>query len=101
MAFARWLTSGRHGLVARVLVNRFWLNHFGRGLVNTPGDFGKLGERPVEPELLDWLASEFMERAGNSSRFSDRCCSAPRTARRRATKPRSNSIPTTGSWHDS
>jgi len=60
LAYARWLTSGQHPLVARVLVNRMWLNHFGRGIVSTPGDFGALGERPTHPELLDWLAGEFM-----------------------------------------
>lgn len=62
LAFARHLTDGRHPLVARVLVNRVWLGHFGRGLVGTPADFGALGERPTHPELLDWLADEFMAR---------------------------------------
>jgi hypothetical protein len=60
LAYARHLTNGRHPLVARVLVNRVWLNHFGRALVGTPADFGALGERPTHPELLDWLADEFM-----------------------------------------
>lgn len=61
LAFAKHLTSGKHPLVARVIVNRIWLHHFGRGLVDSPGDFGVLGQRPTHPELLDWLASEFIE----------------------------------------
>jgi hypothetical protein len=56
LAYARQLTSGRHPLVGRVIVNQFWHHHFGRGIVATPGDFGVLGERPTHPELLDWLA---------------------------------------------
>ena len=60
LAYARWLTSGRHPLLARVLVNRFWLHHFGKTFVATPDEFGKLGSLPTHLELLDWLADEFM-----------------------------------------
>ncbi len=59
LAFARSLTNGKHPLFARVMVNRIWMHHFGRGIVPTPADFGKLGAAPTHPELLDWLADEF------------------------------------------
>ena len=61
LTFARHLTSGRHPLVARVIANRVWMHHFGRGLVESPGDFGVLGDRPTHPRLLDWLASELVD----------------------------------------
>jgi len=61
LAYANYLTNGKHPLVARVLVNRFWLHLFGRGLVGTPGEFGAMGEKPSHPELLDWLADEFVQ----------------------------------------
>ncbi|HVJ69477.1 MAG TPA: DUF1553 domain-containing protein, partial [Caulifigura sp.] len=60
LALAQQLTDRRHPLVSRVLVNRVWHHHFGRGIVSTLGDFGALGNKPTHPELLDWLADEFV-----------------------------------------
>ncbi|MEE3372944.1 MAG: PSD1 and planctomycete cytochrome C domain-containing protein [Planctomycetota bacterium] len=61
LAYARWLTSGQHPLTRRVLMNRMWMHHLGRGLVDTPSDFGSMGLEPTHPGLLDWLASELLE----------------------------------------
>ena len=61
LALARWLGSPNHPLTARVAVNRVWRHHFGRGIVTSLDNFGKNGDLPTHPELLDWLAVEFME----------------------------------------
>lgn len=62
LELANWLADARHPLTARVYVNRIWHHLLGRGIVASVDNFGKLGDRPSHPELLDWLASEFMQR---------------------------------------
>lgn len=60
MVVADWIASPANPLTARVFANRLWQHHFGKGLVSTPNDFGQYGERPTHPELLDWLANDFV-----------------------------------------
>ena len=66
LALARWLVSSENPLVGRVVMNRDWATFFGRGLVNTVQDFGVMGDAPSHPELLDWLATEWMQRGWSS-----------------------------------
>jgi hypothetical protein len=69
LALAKWITSRENTLTARAIVNRVWQQHFGRGLVATPNNFGKMGGRPTHPELLDWLATWFMDNGWSLKRL--------------------------------
>ena len=90
LALARWLTQPNHPLTARVMVNRMWMRHFGRGIVPSPDNFGRTGEPPAHPELLDWLATEFV-RSGWSMKHMHRLMMTS-TAYRQASRKRAEAI---------
>lgn len=69
MALAHWIGDPQNPLTARVIVNRIWQYHFGRGIVGTPSDFGRNGEKPSHPELLDWLANDFSSHGWSMKRL--------------------------------
>ena len=85
-ALAKWITHKGNPLTARVMVNRIWQYHFGRGLVGNPNNFGATGKKPTHPELLDWLASEFMAK-GWSVKQLHRLIMTSETYRRVSTHP--------------
>jgi len=69
LALGQWLTDPRHPLTARVVVNRVWQHHFGKGIVATPGNFGRTGSPPTHPQLLDWLAIDLVEHGWSLKRL--------------------------------
>jgi hypothetical protein len=91
VAFAKWLTDPRNPLPARVMVNRIWHYIFGTGLVATPSDFGHMGFKPTHPELLDWLASEFI-RSGWSVKHIQRLILTSRTFQQASSVPSDPSV---------
>jgi mono/diheme cytochrome c family protein len=98
LAFARWLTQPDHPLTARVMVNRIWKHHFGHGLVRSLGNFGKMGDQPTHPELLDWLAREFV-RQGWSLKAMHRLMMTSNTYRQSSTvTPRQEQIDPDNRW---
>lgn len=85
-ALAEWIANSNNTLTARVMVNRIWQGHFGTGLVETPSDFGRMGMRPTHPELLDWLAEEFI-RSGWSMKHLHKLIIMSGTYRQRSDPP--------------
>jgi hypothetical protein len=88
LALAEWIANAENPLTARVMVNRLWQHHFGEGIVRTASDWGQNGERPTHPELIDWLASEFVAKKW-SMKAMHRLILASNTYRQAAENPQS------------
>ena len=88
---ASWIASPDNPLTKRVIVNRIWQQHFGRGLVVTANDFGRLGQPPTHPQLLDWLTCEFV-RNGWSFKRLHKLIVMSATWRQSATHPEAEAI---------
>ncbi|MBI3868636.1 MAG: DUF1553 domain-containing protein [Verrucomicrobia bacterium] len=86
-ALARWLTHPENPLTWRSIVNRVWHHHFGRGLAGTPNDFGRMGDIPTHPELLDWLATWFRDDAHGSMKQLHRLVVTSQTYRQESRNP--------------
>jgi len=91
-ALARWLTDPGNPLVWRSIVNRVWHYHFGRGIVDTPNDFGRMGSAPTHPELLDWLAMTFRDDLGGSLKRLHRLILTSHAWRQSAADPQSPAV---------
>jgi hypothetical protein len=91
LQLAKWITDPAHPLTARVLVNRLWQAHFGEGIVRSPDNFGFTGDRPTHPELLDWLADEFVK-SGWSTKHIHRLIVKSRTYRQSSLHPNAIAI---------
>ena len=96
-ALANWIIRPDHPLTARVLVNRLWQQHFGRGLAANTSDFGKLGERPTHPELLDWLAARFVEDGWSLKKIQRKMVTSA-TYRQRAVNPAATGMDPANVW---
>ena len=96
-ALAQWITRAESPFAARVMVNRIWQQHFGRGLAANTSDFGRLGEKPSHPELLDWLATRFV-RSGWSMKAMHRLMVTSATYRQSAVHPAAEEKDPTNLW---
>ena len=94
LALAHWLTRDDHPLTGRVVVNRVWMHHFGAAIVGTPGNFGRSGAPPTHPELLDWLAVDFVENGWSLKRLHKQIMTSTvyRQASRRSTDHRGEQL---------